>query len=111
VIVEYKEPGTLSPNKEAAPNKAVVDQLKRRFYGINREEHRNWRSMFGVGTEGRYFIFPRFRGGKWTDQGPLGVNCHFTERPAPEFVPEFDCALLFGEVLLARVSFAAPSRV
>jgi len=32
VIVEYKVPGTLSPNKDAAPNKAVVEQLKRYFY-------------------------------------------------------------------------------
>src|SRR2546426_820924 len=32
VIVEYKDPGTLSPTKDAAPNKAVIEQLKRRFY-------------------------------------------------------------------------------
>jgi hypothetical protein len=80
VIVEYKEPGTLSPNKEAAPNKAVIDQLKRRFYDMNREEHRNWRSMFGVGTDGKYFIFLRFRDDKWTDQEPLEVNRYSTER-------------------------------
>jgi hypothetical protein len=80
VIVEYKRPGTLSPNKEAAPNKAVIDQLKRRFYDMNREEHRNWRSMFGVGTDGKYFIFLRFRDDKWTDQEPLEVNRYSTER-------------------------------
>jgi hypothetical protein len=80
VIIEYKKPGTLSPNKEAAPNKAVVDQLKRRFYDMNREEHRNWRSMFGVGTDGKYFIFLRFRDDKWTDQEPLEVNRYSTER-------------------------------
>ena len=34
VIVEYKEPGKLSPNKDAAPNKAVIDQLKKRFYDM-----------------------------------------------------------------------------
>ena len=49
VIVEYKEPGNLSPNKDAANNKKVIDQLKKRFYGMNREEHRQWNSMFGVG--------------------------------------------------------------
>jgi hypothetical protein len=84
VIVEYKRPGTLSPNKEAAPNKAVIDQLKRRFYDMNREEHRNWRSMFGVGTDGKYFIFLRFRENKWTDQEPLQVNRYSRERRAPE---------------------------
>jgi hypothetical protein len=80
VIVEYKDPGTLSPNKDAAPNKAVIDQLKRRFYDMNREERRNWNSMFGVGTDGKYFIFLRFRDDKWTDQEPLEVNRYSTER-------------------------------
>jgi hypothetical protein len=68
VIVEYKEPGNLSPNKDAAPNKAVIDQLKKRFYDMNREERRQWRTMFGVGTDGKYFIFLRFRDDKCTDQ-------------------------------------------
>jgi len=66
VIVEYKDPGTLFPTKIAAPNKAVIDQLKKRFYDMRREEHRNWNSMFGVGTDGKYFIFLRFRDDKWT---------------------------------------------
>jgi hypothetical protein len=83
VIVEYKDPGTLSPNRDAAPNKAVIDQLKRRFYDMNREEHRNWNSMFGVGTDGKYFIFLRFRDDKWTDQEPLSVDLLSTERRAP----------------------------
>ena len=80
VIVEYKEPGTLSPNKDAAPNKAVIEQLKRRFSDMNREEHRNWSSMFGVGTDGKYFIFLRFRRDKWSDEDPLPVNRYSTER-------------------------------
>jgi hypothetical protein len=82
VIVEYKEPGTLSPNKEAAPNKAVVDQLKKRFYGMNREEHRNWRSMFGVGTDAKYFIFPWHRNDGFTP--PCGeVNSPLLGAVAP----------------------------
>lgn len=80
VIVEYKEPGNLSPKKDAAPNKKVIAQLKQRFYDMNREEHRNWSSMFGVGTDGKYFIFLRFRDDKWTDQEPLPVNRYSTER-------------------------------
>ena len=80
VIVEYKDPGTLSPNKDAAPNRAVIDQLKRRFYDMRREENRQWNSMFGVGTDGKYFIFLRFRDDKWTDQEPLEVNRYSTER-------------------------------
>ena len=80
VIVEYKDPGNLSSNKEAAPNRALIEQLKRRFYDMNREEKRNWSSMFGAGTDGKYFIFLRFRDDKWTDQEPLPVDRHSTER-------------------------------
>ncbi len=80
VIVEYKDPGTLSPNNDAAPNKAVIEQLKRRFYDMNREERRNWSSMFGVGTDGKYFIFLRFRLDKWTDEEPVPVDRDSTRR-------------------------------
>ena len=80
VIVEYKAPGTLSPAKESSANKALIDQLKKRFYDMRREEHRAWNSMFGVGTDGRYFIFLRFRDDKWTDQEPLPVDRYSTER-------------------------------
>lgn len=37
-------------------------------------------SMFGVGTDGKYFIFVRFRDEKWTDEEPLEVNRHSAER-------------------------------
>jgi len=80
VIVEYKTPGKLSAAKDSAPNKAVVDQLKKRFYDLRREENRNWNSMFGAGTDGKYFIFLRFRDDKWTDQEPLEVNRYSAER-------------------------------
>ena len=80
VIVEYKKPGTLSSRKDASANKALIAQLKQRFYDMNREENRQWNSMLGVGTDGRYFIFLRFRDDKWTDQEPLEVNRYSTER-------------------------------
>jgi N-6 DNA Methylase len=80
VIVEYKEPNSLSPKKNAAPNQRVIEQLKQRFYDMRREENRHWGSMFGVGTDGKYFIFLRFRDEKWTDQEPLEINRYSTER-------------------------------
>jgi len=80
VIVEYKAPRTLSPLKESSANKALIDQLKKRFYDMRREENRAWNSMFGVGTDGSYLIFLRFRDDKWTDQEPLEVNRYSAER-------------------------------
>jgi hypothetical protein len=80
VIVEYKDPNTLSPTKDSAANQKLIEQLKKRFYDMRREEKRQWASMFGVGTDGKYFIFLRFRDEKWTDQEPLEVNRYSTER-------------------------------
>lgn len=80
VIVEYKDPGTLSANRDAANNKKLIEQLKKRFYDFRREEKRQWGSMFGVGTDGKYFVFLRFRDDKWTDLEPLEVNRYSTER-------------------------------
>ena len=74
VIVEYKTPGTLSPRRDAAPNRALVDQIKSRFYAFNRDEGRNWPSMFGVGTDGKYFLFVRFREDKWNEFEPQEVD-------------------------------------
>jgi hypothetical protein len=80
VIVEYKDPGTLSANREAANNKKLIEQIRKRFYDMRREEHRAMTSMFGVGTDGKYFVFVRFRDEKWTDEEPLEVNRHSAER-------------------------------
>jgi len=80
VIVEYKDPGTLSGNRDAANNKKLIEQIRQRFYDMRREENRAMNSMFGVGTDGKYFVFVRFRDEKWTDQEPLEVNRYSTER-------------------------------
>ncbi|MCI0352413.1 MAG: N-6 DNA methylase [Acidobacteriales bacterium] len=76
VIVEYKNPGTLSPKKDAAPNRALIEQLKRRFYDMRTEEKRPWNSMMGVGTDGKFILFLRFRDDKWDDPEPLEINAY-----------------------------------
>src|SRR5438552_9227699 len=80
VIVEYKDPGTLSGNRDGANNRKLIEQIRSRFYAMRREENRAMNSMFGVGTDGKYFVFVRFRDEKWTDEEPLEVNRHSTER-------------------------------
>ena len=80
VIVEYKNPGTLSSNRDASNNKKLIEQIRSRFYAMRRQENRSMNSMFGVGTDGKYFIFVRFRDEKWTDEEPLEVNPHSAAR-------------------------------
>ena len=83
VIIEYKNPTSadkLSTQSEAPGNQRVVKQLKRRFYDMRTELGHPLNTMFGVGCDGNYFIFVRFRDDKWEIQEPVEVNPHSTER-------------------------------
>jgi hypothetical protein len=83
VIIEYKNPGSadrLSAKIDAAGNKKVVEQLKKRFYDMRTDFGRPLNTMFGVGCDGNYFIFVRFRDDKWDVQAPVEVNRHSAER-------------------------------
>ena len=83
VIIEYKNPAgpdKLSAKSDAAGNKKVVEQLQKRFYGMRTEFGRPLNTMFGVGCDGYYFIFVRFRDDKWDIQDPVEVNRHSAER-------------------------------
>ena len=83
VIIEYKNPASadkLSTRSEESGNKKVVEQLKKRFYDMRTEFGRPLNTMFGVGCDGNYFIFVRFRDDKWEIQDPVEVNPYSTER-------------------------------
>jgi hypothetical protein len=83
VIIEYKNPASadkLSTRSEESGNKKVVEQLKKRFYDMRTELGRPLNTMFGVGSDGNYFIFVRFRDDKWEIQDPVEVNPYSTER-------------------------------
>ena len=72
VIVEYKDPGTLSGNRDAANNKKLIEQIRQRFYDMRREENRSMNSMFGVGTDGKYFVFCPLPGRQMDRPGAAG---------------------------------------
>src|SRR5260221_5392470 len=76
VIVEYKDPGTLSGNREAANNKKLIEQIRQRFYDMRREENRPMNSMVGVRTDGEQFGLVRFRDEKRTDHEAPEVYRH-----------------------------------
>ena len=83
VIIEYKNPAStdkLSTRSEAPGNQKVVEQLKKRFYDMRTEFGRPLNTMFGVGCDGNYFIFVRFRDDKWEIQETVEVNSYSTER-------------------------------
>jgi hypothetical protein len=84
VIIEYKNPKSpgarIGPKADSAGSKKVVDQIKKRFYDMRDELGHELKTMFGVGLDGNYFIFVRYRDDKWQVQDPVEVNKYSAER-------------------------------
>lgn len=84
VIIEYKNPaspGARIGEKSDSPGSVkVVEQIKSRFHDLEKEFGHSLGSLFGVGLDGRRFIFVRFRDGKWQTENPVAVTRHSTER-------------------------------
>jgi hypothetical protein len=84
VIIEYKNPKSpgdrIGPKAESPGSKKVVEQIKKRFYDMRNEHRQPLNSLFGVGLDGNYFIFIRFRDDKWQVQEPVEVNKVSAER-------------------------------
>lgn len=75
VIIEYKNPKSpgarIGPKADSPGSKKVVEQIKKRFYDLRAEHRYELNTMFGVGLDGNYFIFIRYRDDKWQVQEPL----------------------------------------
>ena len=83
VIIEYKNPRSadkIGPKADSPGSKKVVEQIKKRFYDMRTQHGQPMNSLFGVGLDGNYFIFIRFRDEKWQVQEPVEVNRHSAER-------------------------------
>ncbi len=84
VIIEYKNPKSpgdrIGPKADSPGSKKVVEQIKKRFYDMRHEHGQPLNSLFGVGLDGNYFIFVRFRDEKWQVQEPVEVNRVSAER-------------------------------
>jgi hypothetical protein len=84
VIIEYKNPkrsaDRIGPRSDSPGSKKVIDQIKARFYDMRYQHRQPLNSLFGVGLDGNYFIFIRFRDDKWHIQEPVEVNRYSAER-------------------------------
>ncbi len=72
-VIEYKRPGVLSSNWNLI-TRSAVDQVK--GYVRDKATKDGSKRLAGVVFDGCYIILVRFRGGKFTTQGPLAVNQH-----------------------------------
>lgn len=84
VIIEYKNPNSasarLGPHVDSPGTKKVIEQIKSRFEDLRRQYGQPMNSLFGVGLDGRHFVFVRFRNGQWSVQDPVPVTQHSAER-------------------------------
>ena len=72
-IIEYEPPATLTP-RNSARNKHAIQQVKDYIDGVaDRDKHAKDR-LAGVALDGRYFIFVRWRGDRWSVDEPAPVN-------------------------------------
>ncbi len=84
VLIEYKNPASasarLGPRLDSPGSKAVVEQIKTRFRALKNEHDQPLNNLFGVGCDGKYFIFVRFRDKQWHVEEPVEINKVSTER-------------------------------
>ena len=84
VLIEYKNPSSpsdrLGPRLDSPGSQKVVEQIKLRFPGLKNELGHPLESLFGVGCDGKQFIFVRFRDKRWQIEEPVEVNKVSSER-------------------------------
>ncbi len=84
VLIEYKNPASpsdrLGPRLDSPGTKKVIEQIKNRFRALKDEHNQPLGSLFGVGCDGIYFVFVRFRDEKWQVEEPVEVNKDSTEQ-------------------------------
>ncbi|MCA6542691.1 MAG: hypothetical protein IM576_05320, partial [Pseudanabaena sp. M074S1SP2A07QC] len=115
VFIEYKNPKSsdrLSANPNDKGNKKVIEQIKSRFAGLKEDLGYSPESLFGVGCDGNYFIFVRYRNHQWDVQDPVEVSKYTSERflrvlfnlgiSGKPFVPEYLAQDFGSEGTVAR---------
>jgi len=83
VIIEYKDPkgsGKITLNKDAPGNRAVVEQLTKRFHDLQVEEHVETERILGVGCDGDTFVFVKMPGRDAVVDEPQPVTAYSVMR-------------------------------
>jgi SAM-dependent methyltransferase len=116
VIIEYKNPSSpadrIGPRANSPGTKRVVEQIKRRFYDMRSQFGQPLNTLFGVGVDGKHFVFVRFRDDRWQVQEPVEVNRYSAERflhalfnlaqSGKPFAPEYLAGDFSSEAKLAQ---------
>ncbi|PIU52792.1 MAG: hypothetical protein COS90_09585, partial [Deltaproteobacteria bacterium CG07_land_8_20_14_0_80_60_11] len=80
ILIEYKNPGTLSSFGGNRKNQEAMQQLKAYITALAEAEHLQLPRLFGVVVDGRFYIFLRYANQRWQTEDPVPVNQHTTAR-------------------------------
>lgn len=84
VVIEYKNPASpsarIGDTLDAAGTKKVVDQIRSRLGNLQADLGHPIESLFGVGCDGRRFVFVRWRDKQWHVDPPVEVDVNSAKR-------------------------------
>ena len=80
VIIEYKDPGTLRDSLRHRQTNEAMQQLREYMVGLAQEQSIQLSRLFGVVTDGLFYIFVRHVDQQWQGEAPVPVNPQTTER-------------------------------
>lgn len=80
LVIEYKRPETLHSRNNTTANGKAIEQVKAYITGLHRRERHQMERYAGAVTDGRFYIFLRFKHERWRVDPPVPVDALSTER-------------------------------
>jgi hypothetical protein len=78
VVIEYKNPNSVADRigstLDSPSSQRLLDQIKSRFSDIQQDVGHSISSLFGVGIDGRRFLFVRYRDNHWLEEEPVAIT-------------------------------------
>jgi hypothetical protein len=80
LVIEYEQPGKLSPNLTDTATAYAVDQVKRYLAGLAKEDRHQLTRLAGIAFDGQYIVFVRYYAGKFQIERPVEANLPALQR-------------------------------
>ncbi len=80
LVVEYEPPRSLNRRNNTRTNRHALNQVKQYIEELHQTERHHLERLAGVVLDGTFYIFARYREGRWTEDDPLPVSVPSTER-------------------------------
>jgi hypothetical protein len=80
LVIEYEQPGKLSPNLTDTATAHAVDQVKRYLASLAKEDRHQLTRLAGIAFDGQYIVFVRYYAGKFQIERPVEANLPALQR-------------------------------